>query len=383
VRGADHQCRGIVNSFGVFQTFFETDLLVSKSSSDISWIGSLQACLLLIIGVISGPLYDAGYFRHLLFAGVFLIVFGMMMTSLCTQYWQVVLAQGVCVGFGQGFIFIPSVAIVSQYFTTRKALAQGIASSGSSLAGIIYPIIFDRLRPRIGFGWATRVFAFTSLATLIIPLCFMKVRIPPRSKRALVDWSTFREMPFDLFTVGSAIGFIGIYVPFFYAPYYATSTLGVSDGFSAYTISILNAASIAGRLVANYTADKIGPLNVVTPFTLVASVVAFCWIALRDEADLIVFCIFYGFFTGCFVSLPPTVVMTLSPHLGVVGTRMGIVFATCGLGLLIGTPVAGAILGSTNDFLGVEIFCGSVVAISGCMLALTRIAKVGMGYQWA
>lgn len=87
----------------------------------------------MIVGAVTGPLYDAGYFYHLISTGSFLVVFGLMMTSLCTEYWQVMLAQAVCIGLGCGCIFVPSVAILPQYFTTRKAFAMGLAASGSSL----------------------------------------------------------------------------------------------------------------------------------------------------------------------------------------------------------------------------------------------------------
>lgn len=87
----------------------------------------------MIIGVATGPVYDAGYFRTLVFIGTFLTVFGMMMTSISKSYWEVMLAQALCVGLGSGCLFIPSVAIVSTYFTTKKSFATGIAASGSSL----------------------------------------------------------------------------------------------------------------------------------------------------------------------------------------------------------------------------------------------------------
>lgn len=150
---------GLVNSYGVFQTYYETDLLSENSSSAISWIGSVQACLLMVIGVVAGPLYDAGYFRHLLVTGQLLLVFGMFMTSLWTAYWHILLAQGVCVGLGMGLIFLPSTAILAQYFTTRRALAIGISSSGSPLAGIIFPIIFSKFVPRLGFAVCTLLLA--------------------------------------------------------------------------------------------------------------------------------------------------------------------------------------------------------------------------------
>lgn len=119
--------------FGAYQTFYESNLLESETASNISWIGSVQGFLLFVGGAIAGPFFDMGYLRTLLFLGTFLNVFGMMMTSICTNYWQVFLAQGVAVGTGNGCLFLPSVAIVSQYFTTKKAFAFGIASTGSSI----------------------------------------------------------------------------------------------------------------------------------------------------------------------------------------------------------------------------------------------------------
>ena len=101
--------------------------------SNISWIGSIQAFLLLFVGVVTGPLYDAGYFHALIRLGSFLTVFGLMMTSISTRYYQVMLAQGVCIGLGSGCFFVPSYALIPQYFSKRKAFALGIVASGSSI----------------------------------------------------------------------------------------------------------------------------------------------------------------------------------------------------------------------------------------------------------
>jgi MFS family permease len=87
----------------------------------------------MVVGAATGPIYDAGYFHELLICGSFLVVFGHMMLSLCTVYYQVLLAQAVCIGIGTGMLFVPSVAILSTYFNTKLAFAMGIAASGSSL----------------------------------------------------------------------------------------------------------------------------------------------------------------------------------------------------------------------------------------------------------
>ena len=45
-------------------------------------------------GPVIGKIFDNYGPRHLLFAGAILEVFGLMMTSLSTEYYQFILAQG-------------------------------------------------------------------------------------------------------------------------------------------------------------------------------------------------------------------------------------------------------------------------------------------------
>lgn len=127
---------GILNTFGVYQTYYESGQLFAASSSDISWIGSVQAFCVLIIGSVTGPAFDRGYLRMLLLVGSFGVVFGHMMLSLCHTYWQVLLAQGFTVGLGGGCLFVPSVAILPGYFRAKLGLAVGLAASGSSMGGM-------------------------------------------------------------------------------------------------------------------------------------------------------------------------------------------------------------------------------------------------------
>lgn len=122
-----------MNTFGVFQSYYEDTLLSGHSASSISWIGTVQGFLLFLAGIIVGPIFDKGYLKTLIAVGSFLVVFGLMMTSLSTEYYQVFLAHGVTVGLGCACLFLPSIAIVATYFTTRRAVATGITASGGSI----------------------------------------------------------------------------------------------------------------------------------------------------------------------------------------------------------------------------------------------------------
>lgn len=54
-----------------------------------------------------GWIFDRYGPKYLLFSGSFLHVFGLMMTSISTKYYQVMLAQGVCSGIGAAIIYLP------------------------------------------------------------------------------------------------------------------------------------------------------------------------------------------------------------------------------------------------------------------------------------
>lgn len=125
--------RGIINTYGVYQTFYQADFLRFESESTISWIGSVQAALLYLIGAAAGPIFDAGHMRALIWSGTILSVLGMMLTSIAKTYWQVILSQGVLVGLGTGCLFVGAISIIPQYFTTKKIFAYGITSTGSSI----------------------------------------------------------------------------------------------------------------------------------------------------------------------------------------------------------------------------------------------------------
>lgn len=71
-----------------------------------------------------------------------------------------------------------------------------------------------------------------------------------------------------------------------------------------------------------YVADKIGALNIEVPFTIVASMLSFAWVAVRDPAGLFL-SVVYGFFAGAITTVTAVINATLCPTLDVVGVRMG------------------------------------------------------------
>ena len=376
---------GLISSFGVFQTYYETQLLAGRSSSDISWIGSVQAALMLRGGLFVGPLADAGFFRELVLAGTFLICFGMFMTSLCTRYYQVLLAQGVCVGLGCAALFLPSVAILSQWFARRRALALGVQSVGSPVAGIVLPIIFGRLQPTIGFGWTTRVIAFILAGLSISPVVFVKPRVPRSAHtRAFYDSTYFKDLPMLLFSAASFFSFLGLYVPFFYLQLYGISYRVSSDEFSPYFVTLLNVGSICGRLVTNYIAVFVEAPTVLIFVLVISAALALAWLGISNFGGLVAFALLYGAFSGGGVTMLPSAVVPYCPDPSRLGTRMGMNFMGAGVSVLIGTPIGGAILrhGGKSAWKGIIAYTGVMIAMGAILFTISYWLlrrRVGMG----
>jgi MFS family permease len=242
--------------------------------------------------------------------------------------------------------------------------------------GVIYPIVFHELQPRIGFGWATRVIAFIMLGTLMIPIAVMRPKVYPAATRPFFDFKVLRKLPFDLFSFGTFFGFMGMYIPFYYMSTYSISHGIVDANLGFYLLTILNAASIFGRIVPNFFADKTGALNVMAPFSLFCGIIGYSWTSATSPAQVIVFCIFYGFFSGTLVSIIAPAVVTISPDLALVGTHMGMNFGFTGFGLLIGNPVAGVLL-DKYGYIGPAMWCGSANVLAAIFILAARLRKTG------
>ena len=196
---------GFINSYGVFQTYHTSNpALAARSASDISWIGSMQVFLIFFVGAFTGRLTDAGYFRHIFVLGTALQILGIFATSFADgSYWQLFLAQGVCMGLGNGCLFCPCMSILSTYFSKKRSLAIGIAASGSGTGGLVFPIMVRQLLPKVGFAWTVRAMGFIVAASLVGSLFFIKPRVKPRRSGPMVEWAALKELEYLFYMMGS------------------------------------------------------------------------------------------------------------------------------------------------------------------------------------
>lgn len=415
---------GLLSSYGTFQAYYETGLLKGYTAFEISTIGSVQSFLLVFLGFVTGPIYDAGYYRYLLGAGSLLVVFGTLMQSICSEFWQLLLAQGFCIGIGCGCLSIMSVAITAYWFSTRLPIANGIAACGSGVGGsvnhhtihkfaqtptslfsplwttsttlripvmvlcfltrecgynsVVFPIVVKNLLPTIGFAWTVRAVALIVLVTLAI--CNIVLRGPGASakRRALVHRESLTDWPYVALIFAYFTVFLGLYTPFFYVESFAAGTGITSETTAFYLLAVVNLASIFGRIIPNiHLAGMMGPMNMIILTTAILCVTSLGFIGVKDVAGVFVVAVVYGFFTGTFFALQPTIFVRLTGDMSVMGTRFGMAFSIMSFGLLIGSPISGVLQRSFGSYNASWVWAAITVACGSVLLAFSRTLKVG------
>jgi MFS family permease len=146
---------------------------------------------------------------------------------MCNSFWETMLAQGIGCGIGVGLLFLPAISILSQYFFRRRALAIGIAVTGSSIGGICLPIMLNNLIQSHGFEKAVQYTGYIMLASLVLACALMHPRLGPNKHH--VDKprpkQLFESQPYTLVVVGLFLVALGLYFPIFYLQ---VSRLGLS-----------------------------------------------------------------------------------------------------------------------------------------------------------
>ncbi|TDZ51605.1 Aspyridones efflux protein apdF [Colletotrichum trifolii] len=371
---------GYPATFGVYQLYYTEKLQLP--SAQISWIGSIQIFLTFALCTVSGRLTDAGYARQTVFAGCAVVVLGTFMTSLCTTYWQIMLAQGICTGAGLGVLFMPGVAIIGSYFKQRRSLALAISATGTGVGSLIFPSTLQYLIPQIGFPWAVRCSAFVALAVAILANILLRPRLPPRRSGPLVEWAAFREGPYILFALGVFLYFLALYFGFFYINTYARNVVGFPTTESVSLLLITNGMGIPSRPVVGYIADRhLGPINTFVLTTFLLGCVELAWTGVTTKTGMYIFSVFFGLSNGAAQGVFVGALASLTTDPQKMGTRFGMIATLSGFASLAGPPTAGAIIDRCHgDYLWAQIWGGAVIMLGSMTIAAARMAKAGKAW---
>ncbi|KAK2814704.1 hypothetical protein FQN49_008099 [Arthroderma sp. PD_2] len=371
---------GWVNCVGIFQSYYHTHQLKAYTESEVAWISSLQVFFMLFCGPFFGKIFDNWGHSHLVMVGTALHVGGLMIASFMDTYAGLLLTQAFCSALGASMVFYPSVTCVSTWFFKRRAAALGPVVAGSSLGGVIFPIMVIHLIPKWGFAWTMRACAFLILFLLIFTNLTLRSRLPPsRRPWKLAEMTQPMKEPAFL-ALAAAIFFYywGMFLPVTYIVVAARKE-GMSPNLANYMVPILNAASILGRTVPNIIADKLGRFNImIFMCTLTTTFIVGIWMTASNNLAMILFAVFFGISSGSGVGLTPALVAQVSP-IREIGTRTGLIFALGSFAGLSGSPIGGQIIEASGGSLHyMMVFAGVNCTIGTLFFILARIILGGI-----
>lgn len=247
--------------------------------------------------------------------GAILIATGFISASFARRTWQLYLTQGVLIGAGVGCAYIPSTAIISQWFEKKRSLANGISSAGSGIGGIVYSFTTEAVIGRVSLAWALRITAAVSCAALLVATLLIRTRnreIRP-SQRGF-DFRLLRRRHPDVWLL-LAWGFLSMFgyiTLLFSLPDYARST-GLSSAQAAAVSAVLNLGTAIGRPLIGLTSDRFGRIEVAGLLTCASGLACFAiWMPATSYGVLLFFAVIIGAILGVFwvvsqPSYPPPV----------------------------------------------------------------------------
>ncbi|KAJ5958931.1 uncharacterized protein N7479_006081 [Penicillium vulpinum] len=417
---------GYVTACGVFTLYYKQVMLPEYSASQLGWIATIAVFLIFGFGIPIGALVDRYGTRPVVAPFVALGIVSLGLLSLCKTYWQIVLSQGVAFGLACSGTTLPAVICVTQWFSTRRGLAVGLASSGSSFGGLIFPIMVSRLINSHGFKTAIHWSTLVVGCCMIVGLICCEGPFPPKrmaalqEKEAIVNHSSESSkladpsvessrsdeqhdpnnlgvpcsiedtatpdqpaskdlgmrhnlIPWIAFCLGVFCCTFSLLVPFDYLPSIALEA-GMDRDLSQYTLAMINAGSMIGRIVPGFISDHVGQFNIMALVTTLSAITLLViWLPVYyfpTNGGIIFFALAYGFVSGGYTSLlSPCVVALVDGQVTGLGLKFGVACLCLAFGALVGIPVSGAVADKTGNW-------GGLIGLSGSMMALGALAFI-------
>lgn len=245
--------------------------------------------------------------RKTMAIGVLVQALGWILASFTKQIWQLYLAQGVLIGSGLGFIFIPSIAVLSQWFSKKRSLANGISAAGSGIGGVIWAFATRALIDNLGIAWTLRITGIVTCVVNLTATSLLKHRnnhVKPTQNG--FDWRLALRLDVALLLAWGFLLSFGYVAILFSIPDYCTS-VGMSKSQAATAMAMLNLGTALGRPLIGVISDKFGRFEVAEVCTMLVGALSLAmWIPASGFAVTVVYCIIIGAIMGIFwVAIAP------------------------------------------------------------------------------
>jgi len=282
-------------------------------------MGSGMALFLLAMGVYSpllGRWVDRGNKRNIMVLGGLLMAVGFALLSRAVALWQMALVLVLFIASGSSMMgALASSTIIANWFERYRGRALGISLMGTSLGGVVMPVITARLIEHIGWRGSLLAIAvgIASIALLVVrPVIVNAPRdigqhpdgVEPEGDAPLAEKSGKKTSVPDAFRLldllrdanfwritacTSLVMFAGVLLSVHFIPYAAE--LGIDSASASFVLALFAITGVAGKIFFGYLTDL---FHVGRVFCAVAFLDAASWGLLLSDTSYAVFLVGVG-----------------------------------------------------------------------------------------
>ncbi|KUJ12623.1 putative MFS monocarboxylate transporter [Mollisia scopiformis] len=386
---------GLNFAFGVYQELYESldGPFKNASAAEIDLIGTLSMSLM-TLGAPFASAWTKQYSpRTVTILGGALFLVANLAASFGTQLWHFILTQGLLLGCASCLTYIPAVTIAPSWYDARRGLAMGIILSGTGLGGVAWAPLLRYMNSAIGFRNTLRItgviaVAINTISALALkwePGALARNRQEAQGRRRgmnlpRANWNIVRTRPFVAHAIGATLQAAAYTTPTYFFSTYARS-LGYSSATGANFIALSNACNSIGKIVIGSLSDRFGHLNALVLSTLLSGMVTIgLWLPSSSSLPestrrglFVSFACLYSFTASPYVALFPS---ALAEQFGIqnFASINGLLYMIRGIGTLVGTPVAGALIHTRKmEIMGTVVSFEKTIVLVGVLLLSATI----------
>jgi MFS family permease len=231
----------------------------------LAWLGSGAG------GILMGRLADKIGTRWTIVSATLMIGLGLVISTL-GPHWPLWIGHGLFIGLiGLGGVNAPMYIYISRWFDRRRGSALALISSGSYLAGAMWPPLFERAIAE--FGWRQTMLWYSAFEiAVIVPLALIYFSAPPeaihpatpadraRGEMRVLGWPP--NVVFAVMCAAAVLCCIPMAMPQGHLIAFC-SDLGIARSTGALVLSALLGTAFLSRQIWGAIADRIGGLATV------------------------------------------------------------------------------------------------------------------------
>ena len=350
---------GVSYSFAAFFASFAGEFAAQRA--DVSWIFGLSGLVYFVLGTLGGILADRFGPRLVCSVGMALIALGLLATSWAPNLWMVYLSYGLLVGLGIAFVYTPSIASVQPWFTARRGLAGGIASSGVGAGTLLVPVLVAVGISHMPWREAMRWLALGVLVLGLLSAGLLR-RAPAAGRpgaggtaSGLSLGETLRTPTFRWFYLATVLASPVMFIPFAHLSASARD-LGLDEALAVGLVGLIGVGSLVGRFSIGLLADRLGRAQTLVLMQLSMGLSYGLWAGAGGHTLLVLFALWFGLSYGSIVSLLPAICMDYFGGRSVASV-VGALYSGAAVGNLLGPVLAGAAFDRFGHYQGVMAVC--------------------------